>query len=284
MPCRRPRGIRIGLALLCLALAPDRAWAQAACPAFGVGDALPTLARPALAVRTHLLCNRAYAVLASGVSRGPLWSAEHLTAAAVAAAGSVPRTGVFAADQRLPPSDRAEIDDFRRSGYDRGHMAPSGDMPDDAAQQESFLLSNIVPQAGDLNRGIWAGIEEAVRKLARRDGDLYVVTGPAFHARDLSRIGGHVLVPTSTWKAVYDPARNGAGVYVCRNRAVRPTCNEVTVDTLIRVVGIDPFPALPDAVKAARFDLPYPDAGPADRTTRRQMREIERLWRRWLKG
>jgi endonuclease G len=178
------------------------------------------------------------------------------------------RDGEFHSEARLPAADQAQLGDYRRSGYDRGHMTPSGDMPDQAAQEQSFSLANIVPQTPELNRGIWEGIESAVRGLVRRDGELYLVTGPAFHGERISAIGPDgVLVPTSTWKAVDDPARNEAGVYVCKNKEV-PTCDVVSVATLIRVVGIDPFPALPGAVKRVAMALPQPEQSPYVGTSR----------------
>ena len=78
---------------------------------------------------------------------------------------------------------------YRRSGYDRGHMTPSGDMPDEHAQQQTFSLANMVPQTAALNRGVWEGIESAVRDLAVRQGELYVVTGPVFAGQELKSIG-----------------------------------------------------------------------------------------------
>ena len=170
-----------------------------------------------LAQRSTVLCNTGYAVAASGVTHGALWSAEHLVAANVSLARDTPRAGTFHADEQLPYQDQAQLTDYRASGYDRGHMTPSGDMPDAAAQEESFSLANIVPQTAQLNRGIWEGIESAIRNLAVAEGELYLVTGPAFVGSQLRSIGANnVLVPTSTWKAVYDPQRGGTGVYVCQ--------------------------------------------------------------------
>lgn len=250
------------LALSLLALPACPAHAQSAsCPGFGVGGQLPALTNPKLTPRTTLLCNEAYASLNSGLVHEPLWSAEHLTRDDIARARELGRvTDRFHADPRLPPGDGATLADYRRSGYDRGHMTPSGEAPDLTAQEETFSLANVVPQPPELNEGIWAGVEMAVRDLASREGDLYVVTGPAFHG-STQGIGRDVLVPTSTWKAVYDPVSKGAGVYVCKNNE-QPTCAAVSVATLIRVVGVDPFPALSDDVKATMMTLPAPQASP----------------------
>ena len=101
-------------------------------------------------------------------------------------------------------------------------MTPSGDMPDWQAQQQSFSLANMVPQTPELNRGIWAGIETAVRDLATRQGELYVVTGPAFQSEQLQSIGpSGVLVPSATWKAVYSPQAGGTGLCQHQKASVR---------------------------------------------------------------
>ncbi|MFT9424992.1 MAG: DNA/RNA non-specific endonuclease [Acetobacter syzygii] len=252
-----PMRVVLAFVAWCFCVSPVLAEEQQ-CDAFGVGNRLPVLTRPVLEQGTTLLCNSGYAALASTVSHGPLWVAEHLRAQDLAQAAQVPRSGHFYADPRWPGG--AELSDYRRSKpYERGHMAPSGDQPNAQAQAQTYALSNIVPQASVLNKGIWARLEKRVRLLARREGTLYVVTGPAFHLRPIATVGhDHVYVPSSVWKAVYAPARNRAGVYVCKNVPVHPHCDQVTVQTLIRNVGVDPFPAVSDPVKAQAWRLPAP--------------------------
>ena len=172
------RLLTLGLALLA---GPGIAFAQVpTCPQLFAGGQPPALLNSKLEQRTTLLCNDAYAVLASGVTRGALWSAEHPTATSLDAARDTPREGQFRVEDRLPRGDQAQLEDYRRSGFDWGHMAPSGDMPDAQSQQQTFSLANMVPQTPELNHGVWAGIEMAVRHLAQRRGELFVVTGPAF--------------------------------------------------------------------------------------------------------
>ena len=168
-------------------------------------------------MRTIPLCFEAFAVLHSGVTRTPLYAAEHLTRASVAAARTVARDDSFHEEARLPEDQRAALEDYVRSGFDRGHLAPAGDMPTIGAQAESFSLANIVPQNRVLNRGLWADIEESVRRLATRRGALFVVTGVIFSGTSVEQIKGGVLVPTLLFKAVYDPARGEAGAYLARN-------------------------------------------------------------------
>ena len=155
----------------------------------------PRITNPKLDNKAETLCFNVFSVLHSGITRTPLWSAEHLQAENIAAAQELSRENSFHSESRLPASQRAELSDYARSGFDRGHMAPNGDMPDRDSQRDSFSLANIVPQDGENNRNLWAGIEGAVRKMAKQEGDLYVVTGPAFLGADLKKIG-NVLVPT----------------------------------------------------------------------------------------
>jgi endonuclease G, mitochondrial len=250
--------MRTALIALAVVLLPGIARAAGtACPEEFAGGQAPVLLNPRLAAQTTALCFDNYAVLASGLTRTPLWSAEHLTGPAVEEARTVGRVNAFHREARLPPDARAELSDYVRSGFDRGHMAPSGDMPDARSQRQSFSLANIVPQAPRLNRGVWEGIESAVRDLALQDGELFVVTGPLFQGANLQALQGRVLVPTETFKAVYDPGRGWAGAYVCTNTN-EPACRTVSIDQLRQVSGIDVFPALPQATKAAGAPLPEP--------------------------
>ena len=268
-------------AALALLVVSGSAFAQAPdCPQFFPGGQPPALVDARLEQRTTMLCNDAYAVLASGVTHGAMWSAEHPTSASLDAARDIQRRGEFHADDRLPPADQGQLDDYLRSDFDRGHMTPSGDMPDEQAQQQTFSLANMVPQTAELNRGIWEGVESAVRHLAAREGELYLVTGPAFKGERIQSVGPDgVLVPSSTWKAVYDPRADGTGVYVCRNTTT-PSCDIVSVATLIRSVGIDPFPGLPRRMKETAMALPEPEDSPyapghhRDRPRRREPRSL----------
>lgn len=189
----------------------------AACPAHFADGQPPALLNPKLAAQTSPLFFRAFAVLHSGVTRTPLWSAEHLTSSSLAGAGQMPRLNAFHAAALLARGLRAELSDYVGSGYDRGHMIPSGDMPDAQAQQESFSLVNVVPRAPRLNRGLWEGVEAALRGVVRQGGDLFVVTGPVFAGAELQALQNRVLIPSSLWKALYDPAAATAGAYNAAN-------------------------------------------------------------------
>jgi endonuclease G len=241
------------VALLCTALVGSAAWAGG-CPAHYVDGRLPEIRNPKLASATRELCYGVFGVMHSGVTRTPLWSAEHLRAENVEAAQALSRENSFHAEPRLPPSQRAELSDYARSGFDRGHMAPNGDMPDRSAQQESFTLANMVPQDGDNNRHVWAGIEGVVRKMASKEGSLYVITGPAFLGSELRKVG-NVLVPTHLYKMVYSPRQRAGAAWLVENRGdAQPQV--IPVAELERIIGIDLLPSLSEQQKERMLRLP----------------------------
>lgn len=254
----RKRLLLVVAALVLLAGGPPAA-AKPSCSTQLLDGEPPALVNPRLAADTRELCYTGYATLYSGLTRTPLWSAEHLTRERVAATKGLTRHNAFHADPSLPPGERAELSDYARSGFDRGHMAPSDDMPDERSQEESFSLANMVPQNPDNNRGLWRNIEAAVRRLAQRDGEVYVVTGPLFQGETLQRLNGRVLVPTGLFKAVYDPKRRAAGAYVVPNEEGQDW-RAVSIAELERESGIDVFPALPPLVKETAMGLPDPTA------------------------
>ncbi|SFF42382.1 endonuclease G [Aureimonas phyllosphaerae] len=237
------RSVFVGFLLLCgFTAAPA---APSTCPASYLGGQMPDFSRVAQATPARELCYAEFAILHSGATRTPLWAGEHLTTAQVRAAEAMSRTDRFHAERRLPRRERSELSDYRRSGFDRGHMAPSGNMPDAKSQGDSFSLANMVPQNHRVNTGVWSRIEETVRDVATLDGEAWVVTGPLFIGGDVGAIGANdVLVPTHVWKAVYDPKREGAAVYVADNADI-PNCRIMTVPAFRAFSGIDPFPALP---------------------------------------
>lgn len=181
---------------------PTGATGFAACPQHFVSGMPPiTPAAPKL----RELCFDQFAVLHSGNTKTPVYVAERLNRQILLAAQGLKRTDKFYADARLPRSERAELDDYRGSGWSRGHMAPAGDMGTPEAMAQSFSLANMVPQNPKQNSGPWAKIEEDTRRyVMRAQGDVYVITGPVFEA-GAQRIGaGGVAVPSHLFKLVYD--------------------------------------------------------------------------------
>ncbi|MBP0445215.1 DNA/RNA non-specific endonuclease [Roseomonas sp. SSH11] len=248
----------VALAAASLALPPVPAGAQDSnCRPHHPGGVPPAITRPQLAAQTRTLCYEAFAVIHSGISRTPLAAAERLTRASIQRARQVERDDRFHAEDALPEDERSRLSDYARSGYDRGHMAPSGNMPTPSAQAESFSLANIVPQNPGMNRCLWEGVESTVRELAMEEGEVFVVTGPVFEGGNLLRLNGRVLVPTSLYKAVYLPRRGQAAAYLAPNEPGL-AWRAVSLDELRDIAGIDVFPQLSPAVKARAMALPEP--------------------------
>jgi endonuclease G len=226
----------------------------ASCPSFYADGRAPEIRNQKLSTATRELCFDVFGVMHSGVTRTPLWSAEHLTASNLAAAENLSRENSFHAEPALPPAQRAELSDYARSGYDRGHMAPNADMPDRRSQHESFTLANMVPQNGENNRHVWAGIEGAVRNMAKKEGDLYVLTGPAFIGNDLQKVG-NVIVPTHLYKLVYSPRQKAGAAYFIENKPT-DAYEVVSIAQLERLTGIDLMPSLSARQKEVMLRLP----------------------------
>ena len=226
------------------------------CAHLFLGGQAPALTGPQPSRRTGL-CFTAYAVLVSGVARVPIWSAEHLMSEHAARAPHTKRSGGFHSEQALDPEDRADPHDYSHA-YDRGHMTPAGDIASRRAKAETFSMANVVPQTPALNRGVWEGIESAVRRQAERDGELYIVTGPVLTRRDEWTPDGRVEVPSATWKAIYDPSAGTGGAWICTN-TMSPDCQTVSFLALRQVTRVNPFPALTEAQDNAEPALPTPD-------------------------
>jgi endonuclease G len=231
--------------------------AQTLCPEHFTGGQAPDFINQKLLSKAREVCYSEYGLMHSGVTRTPLYSAEHLTRESLAHAKTMKRSSKFFPDPDIPLSERAELRDYARSGYDRGHVAPSADMPDAKSQQECFSLANMVPQVPGNNRGPWEGIESTVRKMASGRGELYVVTGPIFQGNSLHRIGGKVLVPTQLFKAVYDPRRREAGAYLIDN-VDDAQAQKLSIAQLEKIAGISIFPSVNERIKVSGMDLPEP--------------------------
>jgi endonuclease G, mitochondrial len=229
------------------------------CPQHFVGGTPPALLKPQLAQGTQALCYEQFAVLHSAAVRTPLWSAERLTSEQIEAASRLKRRNAFHSEPRLPPQDRAKLADYSRSGYDRGHMSPSGDMSTPNAQRESFSLANMIPQHPCNNEVLWEGIESAIRDLASAEGELYVVTGPIYEGTDIPFLNGRVGVPSRVYKAVYHPVRRAAAAYITPN-ADGMDWQGISINQLAQITGIDPFPAVPADIKAVAMPLPTPQS------------------------
>ena len=159
------------------------------------------------------------------------------------------RSNSFKMD-KLVVTISAKSSDYTKSGYDRGHLCPAGDMGFNRnAMQESFLMSNISPQVPDFNRGIWKELETQVREWAKKERQLYVVTGPVFKDNKGSIGKEEVEVPGYFFKILYDPTDEPKLIaFVLPNeKSDRPlTDYTIAVDEAEKLTGFDFFSQLPD--------------------------------------
>ena len=219
------------------------------------GGVYPEFTNTKLSDNTQALCMDGFAVMYSGVSRTPLWSAEHLDRKRLQQAKEIDREDSFHEESKLPTSARASLSDYSGSGYDRGHLAPNADMANRSQQYDSFSLANIAPQSPRNNRYIWRNIESATRYLTQQYGEVYTITGVAFTGKKTKRLADRVLVPSHFFKAVYIPATNQAGVYYAPNDESE-RIDIISIDQLAAETGIDVLPMLDTQIKKQAFDLP----------------------------
>lgn len=184
----------------------------------------------------------------------PNWVAWHLTADNTK--GSHSRKGIDFMEDEDVPTPRADDWDYYNSGYDRGHMCPAGDNKwDSEAMRQSFLFTNICPQAPGFNRGDWNEMENACRSWARENGDIYIVCGPILYKGRHKTIGKHkVVVPEAFFKVVLCMRGTPKAIgFIYKNEdGNRPKGDYVnSVDEVERITGFDFFQSLPDDVEQA---------------------------------
>lgn len=167
--------------------------------------------------------------------------------------GKVKRTNDFRIDPNVP-SGTAVKDDYWYSGYDRGHLAPSADFRwSRKALSESYFYSNMSPQLPELNREVWAKLENKIREWVMEDDDLFVITGGVLKP-GLKTIGeNEVAVPNFYYKIIldYQGEEHKALAFVIQNAQSNKHFMEyvVSVDSVEKLTGINFFPALPDEIE-----------------------------------
>lgn len=189
----------------------------------------------------------------------PNWVAWRLDSTWV---GTAPRQDDYRPDPALPAGWYQVLDtDYSGSGYDRGHMCPSGDrtrsIPDNSA---TFLMTNFVPQLAANNQGPWEDFESYCRTLASQGNEIYIITGPYGNIGTIA--AGQIVVPQYTWKVVLVLPNGNNDVLRASARTTRafgiivpnfPPLNinspwrnfRVTVNEVEYLTGYDFFSAIP---------------------------------------
>lgn len=234
----------ISVVLVSVAIVPLEAYAAFdACLGYFPHKLVPQVTSDA---KLRDICFDSFAVLHSSKTKTAVFAVEKLNRARLADAKGEKRAKRFYEEARLPSAERATLDDYRGSGYDRGHLAPAGDMPTPTAMAQSFSLANMVPQSTENNRGIWARrVEAATRRYVERaQGDVYVFTGPAFQG-PVKTIGKkRVWVPTHLFKLVYDPNTQRAWAYWVENTDNAKMTKPISYQQLVNHIGIELLPGI----------------------------------------
>ena len=165
------------------------------------------------------------------------------------------RSNKFKADTKISTGS-AIPGDYTKSGYDRGHLAPAADLEwSVASMEDSFLMSNMTPQAPDFNRGIWKTLEEQVRTWAGKFGEVTVVTGPILEkaANEYKTIGkNEVAVPEYFYKALLAKDSDGNKIavgFILPNQKCDGEIWDyaVSIDEIEKRTGLDFFSLLNDS-------------------------------------
>jgi DNA/RNA endonuclease G (NUC1) len=254
----------------------------------GAGQAAPyppsvhlTMGNPSNAVAdlgqplNYLMMKPTYATSYNRDKGTPNWVSWHLDSSWY---GTLARVDTFRPDPAVDPSwYRVQAFDYSLSGFDRGHMTPNADRDNQnriPINQETYLMSNMVPQAPDNNQGPWANLEAELRTQADAGNEIYIVSGPAGVGGIGSASGstinsianGHVTVPSSTWKvALVLPKADGDDIsrVTCSTKTIAVVMPNVqgirntpwqnfltTVDAVEQLTGYDLYSNLPPAVQA----------------------------------
>ena len=193
------------------------------------------------------------------------WVAWHIDAQDL---GSEDR-GNFRPDPDLPKDWQITTNDYRNSGYDRGHVCPSGDRTSSRADNDAtFYMSNMLPQTAELNRAVWADLENDLRDIVREGNEVYVMAGGSGEAKRIAN--GKVVVPKICWKValVLPAGQNDLKRINAQTRVITVAMPNVaqqklkdgnwrdylvTTQKLSDAIKMDFFSALPSNVRAALY-------------------------------
>ena len=202
----------------------------------------------------RIVSHYAYTLSFNREHNQPNWVAWELTDKETD--GHIQRSNDFIPDPMIPTPHRVTTDDYKGSGYDRGHMAPAADMKwSGKAMTECFYMSNMCPQHGSLNSGPWATLEKACRRWAQQEGSVYIVCGPVFKGTKHKYIGKNVkvTVPEGFFKVILSMKKGkekAIGFYYNNKSGKQPMDKTATtVDAIEEMTSMDFFVNIPDKLE-----------------------------------
>ncbi|WP_457615547.1 DNA/RNA non-specific endonuclease [Lutibacter sp.] len=200
----------------------------------------------------------AYTVLYNEKAEQAVWVAYQIKSSELEP--NFKRTNRFLEDT-LVATGTATNEDYKKSGYDKGHLAPAADMTwNKQAMIESFYFSNISPQLPGFNRGIWKKLEVLVRNWTKKYDSLYVVTGPVIKNYEKSIGKNNVTVPSHFYKTILiynDSIQQGIGFIFPHKKCDDELFNyAVSIDSVEAFTKLDFYHSLPDK-KEAEIERSY---------------------------
>jgi endonuclease G len=215
--------------------------------------------------RNYLMAKRQYVLSYDRMAGIPNWVAWHTDSTWL---GEIRRSNNFRADSTLPEEwYHVHEASYRKSGYDRGHMCPSGDRTNTQYDNSiTFLMTNMIPQAPNNNQGPWAALEMYCRELVKQGKELFIYCGG--HGEQGFLDSGRVLIPQRTWKAILvlnagdndltrvTPAARTIAVIMPNSNALIGKNDDwssfrVSVDSIESLTGYDFFSQLPASLQSS---------------------------------
>ncbi|WP_278034161.1 DNA/RNA non-specific endonuclease [Flavobacterium nitratireducens] len=148
----------------------------------------------------------------------------------------------------------ADWRNYKKSGYDKGHLCPAADMEFDLdAYNDTFYTSNISPQQPEFNSGIWNRIEQKMRFWAVKFDGLFIVTGGVLKGNKRTIGTEKVVVPNYFYKIALNHSNGNyklIAFLVPNEKSTRSIFDYVvSVDEIESLTGIDFFPKLDDQIE-----------------------------------
>jgi len=189
-----------------------------------------------------ILENKGYSVGYSEILKNPVWVKYSLDWSQKNPEPMTRPKTPFIPDPRT--KSRVKTDDFTRSGFSRGHMAPSfaiGAFHGRDAQLETFQLSNIVPQNQTCNDGVWNSIERMeADDFTKRFGQVDVTDGPVFEKQPPDRLPAGIAIPTGFYKVIKRPDGQAIAFLVPQNPpSPKPEAYLASPNEIQAITGID---------------------------------------------
>ncbi len=171
----------------------------------------PSNAAPNIAsANNYLIVKAQYTMSYNNKTHNANWVSWQLNRSWI---GPADRKNDFRPDDSLPAGwYKVRPGDYTGTGYDRGHIAPSADRTrTEADNSATFLMTNMMPQAPELNRGVWGDLEEYSRELVRQGKELYIIAGPVGSKGSIGK-KEKITVPAKTWKVIVVLDNSGPGL------------------------------------------------------------------------